>query len=221
MIRDLAVIAPVVMGSFCLLAVCAVYLRSQSFRLDGALLALCGVVLLAISYWQVGKDRGEQDLARRLDALALLEGSIAEIAADQARLAAVVAAQAPPAAGRIANGAPGASPAVAPGAPSAVASSAPQVLEIEVLGGVSGEELDAIVAWIRQVYATDRSSHIVVEPVMPLTSADPAGQRKRLMDEAGRVIDHVFEELNQRVDIVTLVSEPVPGPRLRLTRSEA
>lgn len=214
MIRDLAVIAPVVMGSFCLLAVCAVYLRSQSFRLDGALLALCGVVLLAISYWQVGKDQGEQDLARRLDALALLEGSVADIADDQARLATTVAALERPAASQIAK--------LAPGAPPPVASSAPsQVLEIEVLGGVSGEELDAIVTWIRQTYATDRSSHIVVEPVMPLTSADPAGQRRRLMNEAGRVIDHIFEELNQRVDIVTLVSEPVPGPRLRLARSEA
>jgi hypothetical protein len=36
------------------------------------------------------------------------------------------------------------------------------------------------------------------------------------MDEVGRVIDHVFEQLHQRVDIATLVSEQVPGPRLRL-----
>lgn len=214
MIRDLAVVAPIVIGSLCLLTVCAVYLRSQIFRLDGALLAVCGVVLLALSYWQAGKDRAELDLARRLDALALLEGRIAEVADDQARLAAMVAAPESSAAGQIAEVAPGAGPAMASSPPS-------RVLEIEVLGGVSGEELAAIVTWIRQIHATDRSARIVVEPVMPLTSADPAGQRRRLMDEVGRVIDHVYEELNQRVDIVTLVSEPVPGPRLRLALSDA
>jgi len=212
MIRDLAVIAPVVIGSLCLLTVCAVYVRSRSFRLDGALLALCGVVLLALSYWQAGRDGAERDLAGRLDALALLEGRIAEIADDQARLAALVAG--PPGADQIAEIAPAAPPAMASRSPS-------RVLEIEVLGGVSGDELAAIVTWIRQVHAADRTARIVVEPVMPLASADPAGQRRRLMDEAGRVIDHVFEELNQRVDIVTLVSESVPGPRLRLALSDA
>lgn len=94
-------------------------------------------------------------------------------------------------------------------------------LEIEVLGGVSGDELAAIVAWVRGVRAENRSSRIVVEPIMPLDSIDPEGQRRRLMDEAGRVIDYVFEELDQRVDIVTLVSEPVPGPRLRFTLTDA
>jgi len=97
-----------------------------------------------------------------------------------------------------------------------VAAPLPSVLEIEVLGGVSDEELATVVAWIEQVHARHRSSRIAVEPVMPLTSADPAGQRKRLMEEAGQIIDYVFDELNQRVDITPLVSRRVPGPRLRL-----
>jgi hypothetical protein len=39
------------------------------------------------------------------------------------------------------------------------------------------------------------------------------------MDEVGRVIDHVFAQLHQRVDISSLVAESVPGPRLRLAFS--
>lgn len=215
MIRDLAVIAPVVIGSLCLIAVCSVYVRSQSFRLDGALLAACGVALLGLSYWQAA-DSGEEDLALRLDALALLEGRIAEIADNQARLAEVIAA---------AEESPSEPPVEAPSATEEItvapvaAESLAQVLEIEVLGGVSGDELAAIVEWVRAVRAEHRSSRIVVEPIMPLESADPGGQRRLLMNEAGRVIDHVFDELNQRVDIASLVSESVPGPRLRLAYS--
>ncbi len=222
MIRDLAVIAPVVMGSFCLLAVCAVYLRSQSFRLDGALLALCGVVLLGFPTGRSARTGATQDLARRLDALALLEGSIAEIAADQARLAEVVAA--PGAAGRGPDRRSGAGCVTSRGAGRAVTPwHRPRRRSWRSRFWVACPARSWTPSWPGSAKSTPPTgpSHIVVEPVMPLTSADPAGQRKRLMDEAGRVIDHVFEELNQRVDIVTLVSEPVPGPRLRLARSEA
>jgi len=97
----------------------------------------------------------------------------------------------------------------------------PRVLEIDALGGVSEEELTAIVDWIRQVHGVNRSARILVEPVLPLDSVDPDSQRRHLINEAGRVIDHVFEELNQKVDISTLVSEPVPGPRLRLLLANA
>jgi hypothetical protein len=208
MIRDLALIAPIVIGSLCLLAVCGVYLRSHSFKLDGALLAVCGVGLLGFAFWQVGDDRHAADLARRLEALALLEGRIAEIADQQTRLADAMLGPRGAASPTIAGVTPAAGPAAR--APRS------DVLEIEVLGGVSSDELATIVGWIREAHATHRSSRIVVEPVMPLASADPDGQRRRLMNEVGRVIDHVFDKLNQKVDIATLVAEPVPGPRLRL-----
>jgi len=176
-------------------------------------------LLLGLPYAQgVAEERTVPGVSGQLeeitDTLRRLEAQIARVIEEQARLAAAVAAL---------NAQAGASPA-AQAAPSvsvpASRAPLPPILEIEVLGGVSGEELAAIVDWVRRVHATSRSSRIVVEPVMPLDSADPVGQRRRLMDEAGRVIDHVFEELNRRVDIVTLVSESVPGPRLRLARSE-
>jgi hypothetical protein len=201
---DVAVIVPGVIGSICLIAVCVVYLRRQSLRLDGALLAVCGLALLGLAYWQaMSLPRVAPDLAGRLDAiseaLSRLEGQIAHIADDQARLTADGFASNQDAQG----GEPG-------------DASTSQSLEIEVLGGVSDQELVEIVGWIRQVRSEHRSARILIEPVIPLGSADPAGQRKRLMNEAGRVIDHVFDELNQRVDIANLVSEDVPGPRLRL-----
>jgi hypothetical protein len=197
MLSDLAIIVPGVLGSICLLVVCVVYVRSQRLQLDGTLLALCGVALLGLAVWQVtARDRALPDLLAQIDA------RLEAIAQRQAELAAPGAAAAPPA------------PSVAPGSgqPAVDAS----VLEIEVLGGVSDDELAAIIAWIRRVKREHRTSAIFVEPVIPLGSTDPAGQRQRLMSEAGRVIDHVYVQLNQRIDIASLVSEDVPGLRLRL-----
>jgi hypothetical protein len=175
-------------------------------------------LLLSLPYAQgVAEERNAPALSGQLEEISAtlrrLEAQMAQVLEEQARLAAAVAALSAQA---------GASPA-ARAVPSvsgpASRASLPQVLEIEVLGGVSGDELAAIVSWVRRVHATHRSSRIVVEPVMPLDSADPAGQRRRLMDEVGRVIDHVFAQLHQRVDISSLVAESVPGPRLRLAFS--
>ena len=59
-------------------------------------------------------------------------------------------------------------------------------LEIEALGA-SGKELDAIVSWIQDIKSERPTSVILIEPVMPHEGADLDGQRKRLMNEAGRV----------------------------------
>lgn len=211
--QDVAVVVPGVLGALCLLVVCAVYLRSESFGLGGALLSLCGLALLGLSYWQVGApDRGAPDLARRLDAigaaLGRLEAQIDQIIEQQAELAGAVASAPPDAAtSRAESAQAGQQDDDAPASP---------ILEIEVQAGVSEANLAAIVAWIQEVKAERRTSRISIEPVMPLQSADPDGQRARLMSEAGRVIDHVFAALRQRVDIGILVSEDVSEPALRL-----
>jgi len=217
------VTVPGALGALCLLVVCAVYWRQQRLRIGGALLALCGLALLGLASWQLGADdRGVPDLAGRLDAISealpRLEAQIAQVVEGQADLVAMLEAS---------NAAPDAVNLPEQGTlpeqsvqPTQEADEPALTLEIEVLGGVSDEELATIIAWIQEVRTDHRSSTIYVEPVMPLDSADPGGQRRRLMDEAGRVIDHVFEALNQRIDILGLVSEPVPGPRLRLGLSE-
>jgi hypothetical protein len=193
------------------------------------LLSLCGLALLGVSYWQAGApDRAGSDLSRRLDAiaaaLARLEAQIAEIDERQAGLA--VAQRASSADPDAATSPAGTAPAdrQAATSPAETASAAGQdddaplspILEIEIVSGVSEAELAAIVAWVREIKAEHRSSRISIEPVMPLQSTDSDGQRTRLMSEAGRVIDHVFAALRQRVDIGGLVSEDVPEPRLRL-----
>jgi len=216
----LAIVVPGVLGTLCLLVVCTVYLRKQGFGQGGALLSLCGLALLGVSYWQAGApDRAGPDLSTRLDAiaaaLARLEEEIRQIGERQAELA-------------VAQRASSADPDAAT-SPAETASASGQdddapaspILEIKIVSGVSEAELAAIVAWVQEIKAEHRSSRISIEPVMPLQSTDSEGQRTRLMSEAGRVIDHVFAALRQRVDIGSLVSEDVPEPRLRLGFSDA
>jgi hypothetical protein len=218
--QDLAIVVPGMLGTLCLLVVCAVYLRRQGFGQGGTLLSLCGLALLGMSYWQAGApDRAGPDQSTRLDAiaaaLARLEAQIAEIDERQAELAV---------AERASSVEPDAPTSQVEGAPAAGQDDdapAPPILEIEVVGGVSEAALAAIVAWVQEIKAEHRSSRISIEPVMPLQSTDSEGQRTRLMSEAGRVIDHVFAALRQRVDIGSLVSEDVPEPRLRLGFSDA
>jgi hypothetical protein len=222
--QDLAIVVPGMLGTLCLLEACAVYLRRQGFGQGGALLSLCGLALLGVSYWQAGApDRAGPDLSRRLDAiaaaLARLEAQIAEIDERQAELA--VAQRASSADPDAATSPAGTAPATSPAETASAAGQdddAPlsPILEIEIVSGVSEAELAAIVAWVREIKAEHWSSRISIEPVMPLRSTDSDGQRTRLMTEAGRVIDHVFVVLRQRVDIGSLVSEDVPKPRLRL-----
>jgi hypothetical protein len=221
--NDLATLVSGALGALCLLVVCTVYWRQQRLRIGGALLALCGLALLGLASRPLGaEDRAVPDLAACLDvigeALPRLEAQVARLVQQQADLVAMLEAS---------NTAPGDANLPEQGAIPEQGTSATQhvdepalTLEIEVLGGVSDEELATIITWIQEVRADHRSSTIYVEPVMPLDSADPGGQRRRLMDEAGRVIDQVFAALNQRIDIVGLVSEPVPGPRLRLGLSD-
>jgi hypothetical protein len=54
---NLGFIVSVVIGDICLLTVCSVYLRKQSFKLDGLLLSICGVVLLGMVNWQARSGR--------------------------------------------------------------------------------------------------------------------------------------------------------------------
>jgi hypothetical protein len=226
MIGDLAVIVPGALGALCVVVVCAVYWRKQGFGQGGALLSLCGLALLGLAYWQAGaqdramdaQDRAMPDLARRLDAIA------AAMARLEAQVARIIERRAEPAAAGTSGATPGEDTSRAESAPAGGQDDdapASAVLEIEVEGGVSDAKLAAIVAWIEQVKAEHRTSRISIEPVMPLQSADPDGQRATLMSEAGRVIDHVFAALRQRVDIGRLVLEDVPGPRLRLGLSDA
>jgi hypothetical protein len=222
---DLAVVVPGVLGAVCMLVVCAVFLGRRRLGPGGALLSLCGLTLLGLAYWQVvAPGPAAPDLARRLDeigaSLARLEAQIAEIGARQTEPAAAGIPRSdtdttPPAGGQddVASAAPAVQEdAAAVGAP---------VLEIEVRGSLSQAELASIVAWIEEVKAERPSARVAIAPVMPLQSADPAGGRAMLMSEAGRVIDHVFVALRQRVDIGSLVSEDVPAPRLRLALSDA
>jgi hypothetical protein len=210
----LAAVVPGVLGTLCLFVVCAIYWRERRLRLDGALLSLCGVVLLALSYWQAeAQHRAVPDLARRLDAIDLalgrLEAQVAQVRERQAELAIADPPSAAPD-----EGTPQADSA--PPVQQDDDAPAPLILEIEVREGVTEAELAAIVSWMEKVRAEHRAPRITIEPVMPLQSADPGGQRARLMNEAGRVIDHVFAAIGQRVDIIGLVAEDVPAPRLRL-----
>jgi outer membrane protein OmpA-like peptidoglycan-associated protein len=115
--------------------------------------------------------------------------------------------------GGVSNDARQAEPQTAAGVPDTLP---PDSLEIEAIGGVSDKELGAIVSWIQEIKSERPASVILIEPVMPHESTDLAGQRKRLMNEVGRVMDHVFDEMSQRIGITKLSSENVPGPRLRL-----
>jgi hypothetical protein len=254
--HDLAVMLSAGLGAACLLAVCAVYLRKQSLGWGGALLSLCGLALLGLSYWQAGaSDRTAPVLVTRLNAvsaaLGRLETQVAGMVERQAGAEARAASDLALRLGTIgaALGRLEAQMAqiVNQQAEHAVAASTSSAgrddaklrtesaqrtvqhdhalpsnrLEIGVVGGVTDAELAEIVAWIRKVKAEHRSSRISIEPVMPLQSADPGGERTRLIGEAGRVIDHVFAAISQRVDIGSLVSEDVPEPILRLRFSEA
>jgi hypothetical protein len=95
------------------------------------------------------------------------------------------------------------------------------MLEIEVLGGVTDADLAAIVARIRKVKAEHRSSRISIEPIMPLASADPGSRRTSLIGEAGRVIDHVFVAIRQRIDISPGCGQGFPRADLSPRRSAA
>jgi outer membrane protein OmpA-like peptidoglycan-associated protein len=216
MTTTLGFVVPGVIGTICLLTVCSVYLWKQSFKLDGLLLSICGVVLLGLSTWQVRS--GEQalsDLPRQLgeirDTWAGLEAQIAEIAKNQRQLTTLLGALKE--AHASASKARQAEPQTAADVPEALP---PDSLEIEAIGGVSGEELDAIVSWIQDIKSERPTSVILIEPVMPHESADSDGQRKKLMNEAGRVMDHVFDAIGQRIEVTRLSSDNVPGPRLRL-----
>jgi hypothetical protein len=225
MVGHLAVAVPGVLGTVCLLVVCAVYWRRQSLRLEGALLSLCGLALLGLSYWQAdAQDRAVPDLARRLDAIAValgrLEAQVAQVIQRQAELA--VAGASDPGQGQETFRANSAQAVQQQAVEQDNDAPAPPILEIEVQGrGLSDADLAAIVAWMERIKAEHRASRISIEPVMPLESADPGGERAQLMNEAGRVIDHVFAAIGQRVDISSLVAEDVPGPRLRLGLSDA
>jgi hypothetical protein len=213
---NLSFIVPVAIGSICLLTVCSVYLWKQSFKLDGLLLSVCGVVLLGLSNWQGRSgDQALSDPSRQLDeisdAWAGLEAQIAQFAENQRQLAALVGALKETHASAFT--ARQAVPQTAADVPDTLP---PDSLEIEAIGGVTNEELDAIASWIQEIKSERPASVILIEPVMPHESADLDGQRKRLMNEAGRVMDHVFDEISQRIEVARLSSENVPGPRLRL-----
>jgi hypothetical protein len=213
---NLGFIVPGVIGSICLLTVCGVYLWKQSFKLGGLLLSICGVVLLGLSNWQA--QSGEQalsdltqDLGEFGDAWAGLEAQIAQIAKNQGQLAALLGAlNETHASAFLAHQA---EPQAAAGIPDALP---PDSLEIEPIGGVSNEELDTIVSWIQDTKSERPGSVILIEPVMPHESADLDGQRKRLMNEAGHVMDYVFDEIGQKIEVARLSSGNVSGPKLRL-----
>jgi hypothetical protein len=213
---NLGFIVPVAIGSICLLAVCSVYFWKQSFKLDGLLLSICGVVLLSLSTWQARSgDQALSDLTRQLgeirDAWSGLEAQIAQIAKNQRQLTTLLSALKETHASAFkAHQAEPQTAAAVPDMPSS------DSLEIEALGGVSGKELDAIVSWIQDIKSERPTSVILIEPVMPHESADSDGQRKRLMNEAGRVMDHVFDAIGQRIEVTRLSSDNVPGPILRL-----
>ncbi|MEM7026340.1 MAG: hypothetical protein AAF637_27745, partial [Pseudomonadota bacterium] len=206
---DLMVLLPSIIGSICLLAVCVVFVRSRRFGFDGALLAVCGAALLALPLLQSAEERAVQKTASRLDrindTLPKLEERMALLSVGRRTLGDLPGDTRAAAADVLTS-------AAGIGGPNAVT----PTWEIEVLGGVSGDELADALEWIRKVKAERRTAVIRVEPVMPVGAADPDGQRRRLVDAAGEVIDHVYEEMNQRVDIARLVEEDVPGPRLRL-----
>jgi hypothetical protein len=213
---NLGIIVPGLTGSICLLTVCGVYLWKQSFKLGGLLLSICGVVLLGLSDWQARS--GEQvvsDLALQLgetrDAWTGMEAQFAQIAENQEQLAVLLAALNKRRASELTEDQ--GKPPAAVGVPDTLP---PDSLEVEAIGGVSKDELDAVVAWIQEIGSERPGSVILIEPVMPRESADLDEQRKRLMNEAGRVMDHVFDEIGQRIEVARLSSDNVPGPRLRL-----
>jgi hypothetical protein len=213
---NLGFIVPGVIGSICLLTVCGVYLWKQSFKLGGLLLSICGIALLGLSNWQARS--GEQALSDLTGQLAEISGrwagletQMAQIAENQTRLAALVGALQEPQASAFT--ARQAEPQTAAGVPDTLP---PDSLEVEAIGGVSNEELDAVVSWIQDTKSERPRSVILIEPVMPHESADPDGQRKRLMSEAGRVMDHVFDEIGQKIEVARLSSDNVSGPQLRL-----
>jgi outer membrane protein OmpA-like peptidoglycan-associated protein len=237
-------IIPAAIGSICLLTVCGVYLWKQSFRLPGLVLAVCGVVLLGASIWQPRTDdQTLPDLARLFgeirDASTGRHAQLAEIIKNQAELAALLRGfeetrvptspapepelqtAASEAASLRASEETGTSTSPAPEPePQAAASDAatprPDSLEVEAAGGVSKEALDAVLSWVRDTKPEHPASVILIEPVVPDEGADLDGQRRRLMNDAGRVIDHVFKETRQKVQVARLVSDDVPEPLLRL-----
>jgi hypothetical protein len=217
---SLGFIVPVVIGSICLLTVCGVYLWKQSFKLEGLLLSISGVFLLWLSNSQPQSDeQAMSDLTRLFgeirEAWTGQEAQIAQIIRNQEQLVALLGAFNETHASTLT--AHEAEPQTAAGVP---ATPPPDSLTIEAVGGVSNEELDTIVSWIQETKSERPASVILIEPIMPHESADLDGQRRRLMNEAGRVMDHVFEEISQTIEVTRLASDTVPGPMLRL-HSEA
>lgn len=215
MTNSLELIVPAVIGGICLLTVCGVYLWKQSFNLGGMFLSVSGVVLLGLSNWEPQSDEALSDLIPLLGEIRAArtgqEAQLGQIIRNQEQMAALLGGLDQTHASTLR--APEAETETAAGDPERLP---PGSLEIEALGGISNGELDAIVAWVKDVKSEHPASVLFIDPVMPHASYDLDGQRRRLMNEAGRVIDHVFKEMRRTIGVASLRSENVPGPLLRL-----